>query len=441
MKTTREAAELLGVSPRRVVALIQSGQIEAEKLGKIWLIDDVSLDQFAALPKRLAGRPRKGSKSYETEYVLMNRTHCVVELVYDDTLKEFTSVGTMLNAGRAPLGLMNERGQISTAAYNSWWKNRGIPEGRGALAPRLALESQMLPSELAVLSLGLSLSDQYWIYPKGSTLCWEELNFFDNSFENIPVSQSGEELLRNPDNTSEGALPKHWIIKDGKRRLLKGGGAFLQEPFNEVVATALHQRLVTPQSFVPYQLDVFEDIAVSSCPVFLDNNEEYIAAHYVMRTRKQARHHSDYQHYLESCYALGVEGVELQLAAMIVCDDILANTDRHLRNFGIIRNVDTLHCRPAPLFDSGTSLWCKKPLAELRMRNYSFASKPFRPEPAKQLSLVTDLSWINTSKLDGFCAEALAVLAKNDLLEERLPYIEEGLQRQIDRITTICKYL
>jgi len=127
MKTSKEVAELLEVTPRRVVALIHSGQLEAEKVGKIWLIDDASLEQFTQNAHRHPGRPRKGSKHTETEYILKNRTYDIAELVYDTTQREFTSVGALLDISRAPMGLMNERKRISAASFNNWWRNRGIP--------------------------------------------------------------------------------------------------------------------------------------------------------------------------------------------------------------------------------------------------------------------------------------------------------------------------
>lgn len=37
--------------------------------------------------------------------------------------------------------------------------------------------------ELLNRSLGLSLSDQYWGKPHGSDLHWEDVNFFDNPFD------------------------------------------------------------------------------------------------------------------------------------------------------------------------------------------------------------------------------------------------------------------
>lgn len=38
--TSAEAARLLGVSERRVVALIHSGDLEAQKFGKSWAVSE-----------------------------------------------------------------------------------------------------------------------------------------------------------------------------------------------------------------------------------------------------------------------------------------------------------------------------------------------------------------------------------------------------------------
>lgn len=443
MKTTQEAAEHLGISPRRVRALIKEGLLKAERVGRDWLVDEASLEERLSKGRGAAGRPPKGTGSDETRFTLKNRTHDIVSLVYDASLREFTSIGGTIDASRAPLGLVDRRGRVSLAACNSWWRGRGIPAGRSPLAKKLLDTEAALPFELAVKNLGLSLSDQYWICPEESELNWHELNLFDNSFDEPLANETIEDAfaLYHPDNTSDGALPKHWVLQRGERRLLKGGRELAQEPYNEVVATALCKRLLDASSYVVYELDSFEGTTVSSCPLFLTSDEEFIPAHYVLRSQTQPNHHNEYQHYLECCHTLGVPGAELALAQMIVIDDILANTDRHFRNFGIIRNVETLVCRPAPLFDMGTSLWCNQPLETLLRGSYDFASKPFRAEPAKQLLLVSDLSWIKTEALDGFVEEAAWILSQSELLTERLSLIKTGLSERVERMCAIRRYL
>ncbi|MBQ9069693.1 MAG: helix-turn-helix domain-containing protein [Eggerthellaceae bacterium] len=48
MITTSEAAQRLGVSQRRIIALIQSGRLCARKAGGIWLVDEASVKQRLA---------------------------------------------------------------------------------------------------------------------------------------------------------------------------------------------------------------------------------------------------------------------------------------------------------------------------------------------------------------------------------------------------------
>ena len=123
-----------------------------------------------------------------------------------------------------------------------------------------------------------------------------------------------------------------------------------QRPFNEAVATALHQRLLSKGEFVPYTVERMFDGPVCLCDDFLNGREEYVPAAYIRDALGGQRGSSTYDRY---CRYLGRHGadegaVRRSMSQMIVCDALLANSDRHWRNFGIIRNVDTLEIRPAP---------------------------------------------------------------------------------------------
>ena len=57
--TTAQVAEKLGVTPRRVRALITSGRLKAKKIGRDYLIDSRDLARFTPRPPgNLTGRPR-----------------------------------------------------------------------------------------------------------------------------------------------------------------------------------------------------------------------------------------------------------------------------------------------------------------------------------------------------------------------------------------------
>lgn len=57
--TTQQAADRLGVSPRRVVAMIQAQQLPASKFGRDYMIEKADLK---LVKNRKAGRPRKVGK-------------------------------------------------------------------------------------------------------------------------------------------------------------------------------------------------------------------------------------------------------------------------------------------------------------------------------------------------------------------------------------------
>jgi excisionase family DNA binding protein len=57
--STREAAELLGLSPNRVRQLISSGQIPAHRVGRAYVLLEEDVRCFAGQPPGRRGRPRR----------------------------------------------------------------------------------------------------------------------------------------------------------------------------------------------------------------------------------------------------------------------------------------------------------------------------------------------------------------------------------------------
>ena len=131
------------------------------------------------------------------------------------------------------------------------------------------------------------------------------------------------------------------------------------------------------------------------------------------------------------------------MSQMIVCDALLANSDRHWRNFGIIRSVDTLEIRPAPLFDSGNCLWYNVPTAMLVTGEIGFAAKPFGPDPSTQLAFADSLDWFDASHLDGFVDEAVEILSQSAwaTADNRLNAIRCGLERRTIEVSAAVEVL
>ncbi len=445
MLTTKEAAELLDITPRRVQELIKNGSLTARKASGVWLIDNASVNKRLRSANKTGGRPRRGSGKSEITFTLMNRTHEVAQLVYSTSRKDFVHIGADIDTAHAPIGVFSRNNLASLDSFRAWWRGRGIPLARIGLTNLLAEAGVDVPEELVQRNLGLSLSDQYWILPQGSDLAWEDINFFNNAFEDVsmaiaPFAPEGKAATAKPDNTSDGNLQKYWTC-EGKRRVLHKAGAHLnQEPYNELVATMLHRRILDAGDFVPYALEGEGTSALSTCDVFLTDEEEYVPAFYVSALASTSDRLTDYERYIASCEELGVANIQNALDRMIVCDDIVANYDRHWRNFGLVRNVNTLACKPAPIFDSGSSLWCNVPLEALKTGEHSFDSAQFYLSPAKQMLLVEDMSWFGTSKLEGFVDEAIGALSKNEALASRLPYIREALKWRAQRMIDIAEW-
>ncbi|MCB6935097.1 excisionase [Anaerobutyricum hallii] len=347
-----------------------------------------------------------------SKYILMHKDNPVAALEIDEASGVISAIGEVYAEEHIPLGITVKRGRIERSELNDWWKGRAIPASRSGI--KTVLEDLQIATTQRLLEkcLGLSLSDQYWICPQSRNLKWSEINFFENNFSddmgNILFGKvsSGEMILNDeislmsPDNTSDGWLKKKWKIINGKRCLIKGGsGAIQQEPYNEVIASKIMERLDIPH--VKYSLIMEEEYPYSICEDFITPQTELISAWYVMQTEKKPNHISVYQHYVNCCEKLGIPKIKESLDQMMVVGYLIANEDRHQNNFGVIRDVKKLNfIGSAPLFDSGTSLWFDKPTPMIG-RTAKLQCKPFKNTHEEQIKLVSSFEWLDISKLNG----------------------------------------
>lgn len=166
MLTTKEAAELLDITPRRVQELIKNGALEARKASGVWLIDKDSVNARLRSVTKTGGRPRRGHGKSEITFTLMNRTHEVAQLVYSRSRKDFTHIGADVDRAHAPIGVLAPSKPVSLDSFRIWWRGRGIPLARIGLASLLAEAAVDVPDELVQRNLGLSLSDSIGLGPK-----------------------------------------------------------------------------------------------------------------------------------------------------------------------------------------------------------------------------------------------------------------------------------
>ena len=244
-----------------------------------------------------------------------------------------------------------------------------------------------------------------------------------------------------PDNTSDGNLKKRWKIMDGKRCLVKGGSnPFRQQPFNEVIATGIMERLAIPH--IPYAVVWNKGTPYSVCEDFITGDTELIPAWRIMQIQKQDNSTSRYQHFINCCETLGLKDVIPYLDQMIVLDYIIANEDRHLNNFGAIRNAETLEwIGMAPIYDSGSSLGYDKLANQIRSGK-DITCKPFKKHHEEQLKLVSSFEWIDFEKLsdvDELIVNTFGAREASDYMDEaRVNAIVDSVKKRIHQLEELA---
>ncbi len=375
---------------------------------------------------------------------LMHKRTAVAEIELDDVTGFIQKINTVYAPEHLPVGVPTRRGVADRAALNEWWTDRSIPASRSGIREALEMLDISSTKMLLVRCYGLSLSDQYWICPENSGLTWDQVNFFDNDFSDdigdvlFGMNKKPNALdFSSPDNTSDGNLKKRWKIIDGKRCLVKGGSnPFRQQPFNEVIAAGIMERLGIPH--VPYTVTWNKGAPYSVCEDFVSENIDLVPAWRIIQTQKKDNSTSVYQHFISCCKALSIKDTVPFLDRMIVLDYLIANEDRHLNNFGVLRNAETLEWIGfAPIYDSGSSLGYDKVVGQIRAER-DIECKPFKKHHAEQLKLVSDFSWIDFDRLADVDELIIKTLSADDAKEymddDRIKAIAETVNRRIQNL-------
>ena len=380
----------------------------------------------------------------------MNKNKKVFDFVYDEEEHFIINFERNYpeNEDYSPFGLI-KMNEIDKVEFNKWWKNRQIPASRKGLKEVLHNSNVYDKDNFDLLDAKaycLSLSDQYWVKGVNEEISWESINFFDNEFsEDIGkiLFNGGKTALNlnlnTPDMTSNGNYEKRWKIIDGERYLLKAGSKiYNQEPFNELIATKLYERLLNKDEYVEYSVIFDDDKAISKCKNFITKDTELIPAWKINEYYEFLDDEDKYTHYIRCLNNLGIKDAETLTDKMIVCDYIIANKDRHFNNFGVIRDVNTLKfIDVAPIFDNGCSLWYDE--NDMYVGEF-FLTKPFEEYEKKQLSLVKKLEWLDISKLEDFPNEVKTILSMDKLLsKERINKIVDQIKLRIEFVKELKK--
>ena len=358
------------------------------------------------------------------EYILKHKNKPV--LLFNLNTENYIPVEILkiYDIQRLPFVLDDETDlKLGVALLSRWVENRGITESRDDYERLMEENHTSSGRELSINSLGLNLTDHYWMHNINQDLNWDKLNFFDNSFnkknmERIYPSNENAPIILNPNFSVDGSLIKEWVT-DGKDRVLlkEGEVGFKQEPYNEVIAANIMNLLNIKN--VGYSLRTVGDKIVSACKCMIDRDTELWYARNVLDLDKNPHKHN-YQKYIELCIKNGITDVQKKLDEMIVIDFIMGNTDRHTRNFGIIREAETLKwIKIAPIYDCGNSLFYRDPIKNKLEWNIDSFCKWTNLTNMELLKKIETFDWYNEAALKKIPKIINAGLKSHDLSDSK----------------------
>lgn len=388
--------------------------------------------------------------------ILMNKNQKIMSIEYN-SYNVISKIYEIYNIEYAPLAVFNaskNRSSSLTKTVNDWFRGRGIPSWRKDLEKLLDKLGVSSSDELLNKYYGLSLSDQYWLKDVNSAVKWEDINFFTNDFEyeayldasldssSKSIVSLDKNIFKSPNNTTDGMLQKGWIIESGKRVLVKGTyTSNKEEPINEYLASQICKRLGF--DYCNYEVEWSDKTKlISKCNDFINENEELISAYDIYNSEKKPNNISDYEFYIQILEKHNVPNARENMENLFILDYLMLNNDRHLKNFGIIRNVNTLKWeKVAPIFDTGESMQCDKYTDEI---NFSSGKGKFFSNTDKDYEDILkiigkNILRVDLSKLKGICDDYRLILEKYqdklDMSDKRKEKLVSGLNKRITKLS------
>ncbi len=389
-----------------------------------------------------------------TEYYLMNKCTKIAKILFNNESNTVIEILEELYSEYAPLKCFKEN-MLNADCITAWFKGRGIPSWRDGLydlLDNLGIENK---DTLLNKAFGLSLTDQYWMNPVDKPMDWNDINFFTNDFNSHEfveacfenkVFKKGAVDLFTPNNTSDGMLKKAWIVDENKKRcLLKGSFKQMDlEPFCEVLASMVAE--VLQVNHINYTIDVISSKPLSKCECFVNQDTELLSAFSILWSQGidlQKENAVDvYNKYVKTLEEYGITDVKEKLAKMYVLDYLIVNKDRHLGNFGVIRDVATLDWIDiAPVFDSGQAMYSQNKIYEYNFHSATgtfFNDKECDFEKILNIVLKDVEIQINEEELQEVASKWKTLLKAyaylTSMLDEKIDALYDGFLIRVQKI-------
>lgn len=289
---------------------------------------------------------------------------------FEPTMTGFRATGLELSGEHdqlLPLNILRAPSDLELARF---LVSRRIPKGRAYL------EEMLRPFGLSVsdtkgiidVSRGVSVNDAYSVVPVDDDIPYRDYNLFENEFDEVLqiIAYTGvvpDGVLgsgRPSDLTQSGVFPKTWRKVDGELVLYKAGSVLAapnygHEPFAEYLASVV--ALAGGYSAVRYGLAEWKGRVCSTCRLFNDADTAFVPFDLCLTSEQLQL--MGFEGALAFFDGLSPEASDA-FRSMAVFDSIIANTDRHTGNFGVMRdNLTGEVVGIAPIFDNNVSLFTR----------------------------------------------------------------------------------
>jgi len=239
-----------------------------------------------------------------------------------------------------------------TGDFESWLRGRAIDAHRtNSRLLKRALRLFAADDAEVVLRVNAAvITDTYWFREDGSALKYDDVRFKANYFDKLALRGDPDSFNQpyspTPELTNIGSFEKCWRLTDGKWWMIKQGNDL--ERFSKLFICKLGQALGFPMAdYMP------EDGTIKS-PDFTDGASlNFEAAEGIVGADE------DYALNFGAFWELSPELAE-QYMQIIYLDTLCFNMDRHTKNYGILRDVETGGIlRMAPNFDNNVALFAR----------------------------------------------------------------------------------
>lgn len=236
-----------------------------------------------------------------------------------------------------------------TRNLESWLASRAIDAHRtnSRLLKKVLRLKTSDDAETALAVNAATITDQYWVKPEGSEVCWEDVRFKENFFDALALRGDPDSFSRKPSRTPEltntGSFEKCWRLIEGAWWMYKSGNQL--EYFSELFICRLGEKLGLDMAH--YEMDG-DYIRSEDFTHGAQVNFEPISA--------LMGENEDYNDCFEVIYGISPE-LAKQYLRIIWLDTVCFNMDRHTENFGFLRDPETGEIlKMAPNYDNNIAL-------------------------------------------------------------------------------------